>query len=112
MKDWRYRPLFTFLPLEKPAHRVVLGDFVTTEDGSGIVHQAPAFGEVDLQMSVENDLPLLMTVDEAGCFVPQITPWKGMFVKDADPLIIQALQSRGLLLRSGTIYHTYPFCWA
>ena len=111
MKGWRYQPLFTFLPLEKPAHRVVLGEFVTTEDGSGIVHQAPAFGEVDLQMSVENDLPVLMTVDEAGCFVPQITPWKGMFVKDADPLIIQDLQSRGLLLRSGTIYHTYPFCW-
>jgi isoleucyl-tRNA synthetase len=111
MKGWRYQPLFTFLPLEKPAHRVVLGDFVTTEDGSGIVHQAPAFGAVDMQMSVENDLPVLMTVDEAGCFIPQITPWKGMFVKDADPLIIQDLQSRGLMLRSGIIHHTYPFCW-
>jgi len=111
LKGRRYQPLFTFLPLEKPAHLVVLAEYVTTEDGTGVVHQAPAFGAEDMQMSVENDLPVLMTVDEAGCFIPQVTPWQGMFVKDADPLIIQDLQSRGLLLRSGIIHHTYPFCW-
>jgi isoleucyl-tRNA synthetase len=111
LKGWKYRPLFTFLPLEKQAHRVVLGGFVTVEDGTGVVHQAPAFGAEDMQMSIENDLPVPMTVDEAGCFIPQVTPWKGMFVKDADPLIIADLQSRGLMLRSGVIHHTYPFCW-
>jgi isoleucyl-tRNA synthetase len=111
LKGWRYQPLFTFLPLEKQAHRVVLGGFVTTGEGTGVVHQAPAFGAEDMQMAVENDLPVLMTVDDTGCFVPQVTPWKGMFVKDTDPLIVQDLQSRGLLLRSGTYYHTYPFCW-
>ena len=111
LKGRRYQPLFTFLPLEKQAHRVVLGGFVTTEEGTGVVHQAPAFGAEDMQMSIENDLPVPMTVDESGCFIPQVTPWKGMFVKDADPLIIADLQSRGLMLRSGTYLHTYPFCW-
>jgi isoleucyl-tRNA synthetase len=111
LKGRQYRPLFTFLPLEKKAHRVVLGDFVTTEEGTGVVHQAPAFGAEDMQMAVENDLPMPMTVDESGCFIPQVTPWKGMFVKDADPLITADLKSRGLLLRSGTYLHTYPFCW-
>jgi isoleucyl-tRNA synthetase len=111
LKGWKYQPLFTFLPLEKQAHRVVLGGFVTVEDGTGVVHQAPAFGAEDMQMSIENDLPVLMTVDESGCFIPQVAPWKGMFVKDADPLIIADLQNRGLMLRSGIIEHTYPFCW-
>ncbi len=91
LSGWKYQPLFTFLPLEKQAHRVVLGGFVTVEDGTGVVHQAPAFGAEDMQMSIENDLPVLMTVDESGCFIPQVTPWKGMFVKDADPLIIADL---------------------
>jgi isoleucyl-tRNA synthetase len=111
LKGWKYRPLYTFLPLEKQAHRVVLGTFVTTGEGTGVVHQAPAFGAEDMQMSIENDLPVLMTVDEAGAFIPQVTPWQGMFVKDADPLIIQELQNRGLMFRTGTYYHTYPFCW-
>jgi len=111
LKGWKYQPLFTFLPLEKPAHRVVLGGFVTTGEGTGVVHQAPAFGAEDMQMSIENDLPVLMTVDESGCFIPQVSPWQGMFVKDADELIIQDLQSRGLMFRSGTYLHTYPFCW-
>jgi isoleucyl-tRNA synthetase len=111
LSGWKYRPLFTFLPLEKQAHRVVLGGFVTVEDGTGVVHQAPAFGAEDMQMSIENDLPVLMTVDESGCFIPAVTPWKGMFVKDADPLIIADLQNRGLMLRHGIIHHTYPFCW-
>jgi isoleucyl-tRNA synthetase len=111
LKGWKYQPLFTFLPLEKLAHRVVLGEFVTTEDGTGVVHQAPAFGAEDMQMSIDNDLPVLMTVDSRGCFIPEVTPWQGMFVKDADPLITKDLSSRGLLFRSGTILHTYPFCW-
>ena len=62
LKGKQYHPLFTFIPTEKPAHYVVLGDFVTTEDGSGLVHIAPAFGQDDMQVSLENDLPILMTV--------------------------------------------------
>ncbi|MGE5222180.1 MAG: isoleucine--tRNA ligase [Omnitrophica WOR_2 bacterium] len=111
LKDLRYHPLFTFLPPDKPAHYVVMGDFVTTEDGTGLVHIAPAFGAEDMQASLEYDLPVLMTVKEDGTFIPEVKPWRGLFVKEADPLIIQDLQNRGLLYRSETYTHTYPFCW-
>ena len=111
LKGMKYNPLYTFVPLDKPAHFVVLGDFVTTEDGTGLVHQAPAFGAEDMEMSKENDLPVLLTVQPDGTFIPEITPWRGIFVKDADPLIIQELESRGLMFRSEKFVHTYPFCW-
>ncbi len=111
LKGLKYRPLFTFLPSEQPAHYVVLGNFVTTEDGTGLVHIAPAFGAEDMSVALEHDLPVLMTVLPDGTFVPEVTPWRGLFVKDADPYIIQDLQARGLLLRSETYHHTYPFCW-
>ncbi len=57
------------------------------------------------------DLPIMLTVQPDGTFIPEITPWRGIFVKDADPLIIKDLEARGLLFRAGTITHTYPFCW-
>ncbi len=107
----KYQPLYTFIPTVKPAHYVVLGDFVTTGDGSGLVHIAPAFGSEDMQISLEKDLPIIMTVSPDGSFIPEVRPWSGYFVKDADPHIIQDLESRGLLFRAGTIIHTYPFCW-
>lgn len=107
----RYEPLFKFLPLETPAHRVVLGDFVTTEDGSGLVHIAPAFGADDMNVSIEQNLPILQTVAPDGTFIKEVEPWAGVFVKDADPDITKNLRERGLLFRSGTIIHTYPFCW-
>ncbi len=107
----QYEPLFNFLPLGKPAHRVVLGDFVTTEDGSGLVHIAPAFGADDMNISIEKNLPILQTVAPDGTFIPEVKPWAGIFVKDADPGITKNLQERGLLFRAGTIVHTYPFCW-
>lgn len=111
LKDKEYTPLYTFLQLEKPAHRVVMGDFVTTDDGTGLVHIAPAFGADDMAISVENDLPFLMTVASDGTFIPEVKPWAGVFVKDADPQITQDLINRGLLFREGKITHTYPFCW-
>jgi isoleucyl-tRNA synthetase len=111
LKGKRYKPLFTFMPTDKPAHRVILGDFVTTDDGSGLVHIAPAFGAEDMQAALEEDLPILMTVAEDGTFKNDIRPWAGVFVKDADPFITQDLQASGLLFREGTITHTYPFCW-
>jgi isoleucyl-tRNA synthetase len=107
----KYRPLFTFMPLEKPAHYVIMGDFVTTEDGTGLVHIAPAFGADDMEVSKKYDLPVLMTVGPDGAFLQQITPWRGVFVKEADPAIIEDLQARGLLFRSEKFTHTYPFCW-
>ena len=107
----KYRPLFTFLPPDKPAHYVVLGDFVTTEDGTGLVHMAPAFGQEDMEMAREHNLPILMTVLPDGTFIPEVTPWRGQFVKDADPLITEDLRARGLLYKAETYTHTYPFCW-
>ena len=111
LKGVKYHPLFTFLPPDKPAHFVVLGDFVTTEDGTGLVHMAPAFGQEDMEMAKEHNLPVLMTVLPDGTFIPEVTPWRGQFVKDADPLIIEDLHARGLLFKSEAYTHTYPFCW-
>ena len=107
----KYQPLFTFLPPDKPAHFVVLGDFVTTEDGTGLVHMAPAFGAEDMDMAREHNLPVLMTVLPDGTFIPEVKPWRGVFVKDADPFIIEDLDARGLLFKAEAYTHTYPFCW-
>jgi len=106
-----YQPLFTFLPVDKDCCYVLAADFVTTKEGTGIVHMAPAFGAEDLEVGKEHDLPVLQTVDPSGAFIDEVTPWRGLFVKDADPLIIENLKSRGLMYRVGTYRHVYPFCW-
>ena len=111
LKGKRYQPLFTFLPVEKPAHYVVLGDFVTTEDGSGLVHIAPAFGADDMNVAMQEDLPVLMTVKPDGTFIREVDQWAGRYVKDADPLIVDHLNSRGLLFKVEKHTHSYPFCW-
>ncbi|MEZ4869892.1 MAG: isoleucine--tRNA ligase [Caldilineaceae bacterium] len=105
-----YEPLYQFFPVEEDYAYVVTGDFVSTEDGTGIVHIAPAFGAEDMNVGRANNLPLIMTINAAGEFLPEVT-WAGLFVKDADPRIEEELASRGLLYKSGTIEHTYPFCW-
>ncbi|MBK6646598.1 MAG: isoleucine--tRNA ligase [Anaerolineales bacterium] len=111
LKGVKYKPLFTFVTLDKPAHFVVMGDFVTTEDGTGLVHQAPAFGAEDMEMAKQYDLPIVLTVQPDGTFIPEVTPWRGVFVKEADPQIIADLEARGLMFRAETLVHTYPFCW-
>ena len=111
LKGIRYKPLYTFMPPDKPAYFVVLAEYVTTEDGSGLVHIAPAFGAEDMEVGDEYNLPVLMTVQPDGAFVPAVTPWRGMWVKDADPLIIEDLRVRGLLFRTEIYTHVYPFCW-
>jgi isoleucyl-tRNA synthetase len=107
----RYRPPFDVvsLPAGSDAHRVVAADFVTTSDGSGIVHLAPAFGADDLAVSRSEGLPVVNPVDAEGRFVTG--PWAGTFVKDADPAITHDLAERGLLLTARTYHHAYPFCW-
>jgi isoleucyl-tRNA synthetase len=111
LKGTKYKPLFTFLPPEKPAYYVVLADFVTTEDGTGLVHMAPAYGADDMKVGLEHDLPIIMTVAPDGTFIPEVTPWRGVFVKDADESIKTDLDNRGLLFRAEAYTHTYPFCW-
>jgi len=105
-----YEPLYSFFPVEEAYAYVVSADFVSTEDGTGIVHIAPAFGADDMEVGRANNLPLIMTINAAGEFLPEVT-WAGTFVKTADPQIEEELASRGLLYKSGTIEHTYPFCW-
>jgi isoleucyl-tRNA synthetase len=106
----KYEPLYDFLPIEN-GHRVEVADFVTMEDGTGIVHIAPAFGADDYDLGQKAGLPFIQAVDVEGNFLPQVTPWAGMFVKKADPEIIKELDSRGLLFRSEIYTHNYPFCW-
>ncbi|HUN24471.1 MAG TPA: isoleucine--tRNA ligase [Anaerolineales bacterium] len=106
-----YLPLFKFLPFSEKAHFVVTADFVTVGDGTGIVHIAPPFGADDMAVGVEYNLPILMTVNEKGHFVEEVTPYHGMWVKAADPHITRDLDERGLLFRAETYLHTYPFCW-
>ena len=106
-----YEPLYTFVPVDKKAWYVIGADFVTLDDGTGIVHTAPAFGEDDYRAGAEHGLPFVQPVDDTGSFTPEVEPWAGMFIKDADPLITKDLEERGLLYKSGTIVHTYPFCW-
>ncbi|MCX6031932.1 MAG: isoleucine--tRNA ligase [Chloroflexi bacterium] len=111
MLGWHYKPLYTFLPVTQDYCYVIPGDFVSTEDGTGLVHIAPAFGADDLAVGQKFGLPTLMNVDPQGRFVDAVTPWRGIFVKDADPLIQQELTDRGLMFKQGIYEHTYPFCW-
>ena len=105
-----YEPLYRFIEPEKPAWRVITGDYVTLTDGTGIVHIAPAFGEDDARVGRENDLPFVQLVDTKGCMARE-TAWPGVFVKKADPMIIADLESRGLLVKKQPYTHNYPFCW-
>jgi len=90
---------------------VTVADFVTTSEGTGIVHLAPAFGEDDMRVARAHDLPVVNPVDLEGRFDARVGPFAGVFVKDADAAIIADLRGRGLLLRAGEHSHTYPFCW-
>ena len=93
------------------AWRVILEDFVTAEDGTGIVHIAPAFGADDHAAGQRRGLPLMRSIDDAGCFHEGLPLVGGMFVKDADPLLVEELDRRGHLFRAGRVVHSYPHCW-
>jgi isoleucyl-tRNA synthetase len=91
--------------------RVVVADYVSDDDGSGIVHLAPAFGEEDAQVGRVEGLPVLNPVDADATFDHTVPPWQGRFVKDADPEIIADLRRRGLLVAEQPYEHSYPHCW-
>ncbi|HEV2952851.1 MAG TPA: class I tRNA ligase family protein, partial [Candidatus Dormibacteraeota bacterium] len=109
--DLDYQPLYTYLLPTERAFFVVAGDFVSTEEGTGIVHTAAAYGADDLRLCQEKGIPVRHTVDLRGRFLPEVEKFAGMAVKEADPLVIADLEERGLLYKSGTVLHTYPFCW-
>jgi isoleucyl-tRNA synthetase len=109
-----YERPFDFLEMPDTGGRVVVADFVTVDDGSGIVHLAPAFGEVDREVADVEGLPMLNPVGPAATFVTTpggTTPWTGTFVKDADPAIVDALAAAGKLERVVDYTHSYPHCW-
>ena len=107
-----YEPLFPYAEkiIKKKAFMVLCDDYVTTSDGTGIVHQAPAFGEDDSRVCRKYDLPFVQFVDSKGQLTEE-TDWAGMFVKEADPLIIRALKEKGLLFKAPVFEHSYPHCW-
>jgi isoleucyl-tRNA synthetase len=107
----RYKPLYRYLVPDKPAFFVVDADFVSVEDGTGIVHTAAAYGVDDLELCLKKGIPVRHVVDLQGRFRPEVEPFAGIFVKKADPKIIDDLTHRGLMYRAETIRHTYPFCW-
>ncbi len=91
-------------------YHVIAGDFVSLDDGTGIVHIAPSYGEIDFQVGQENGLDFVHVVDLQGN-ITGTYPFAGKFVKNADPLVLEELKKKNLLFRSETIRHTYPFCW-
>lgn len=107
----RYKPLFPFFASTPNAFRVLAGEFVTTEDGTGVVHMAPGFGEEDLETCKANDIPVLVPVGSDGRFTAEVPPYEGQLVFDANKQIIQDLKKMGALVRHDTILHSYPHCW-
>lgn len=106
----KYRPLFPFFA-DRDAFRVILEEAVSIEDGTGIVHSAPAFGEMDFFACKREGIDLVCPVDNNGRFTAEVAPWVGVLVKDADKEIAKELKRAGLLFYQGTIRHRYPFCW-
>ncbi len=107
----RYTRLFDYLPADGPICQVWTADFVTVEEGTGLVHCAPAYGEDDLQLGRQHGLPVVHGVGLDGCFVPAVEPVAGKFFKDADPTLIAQLEERGLMYRSERVLHNYPHGW-
>ena len=116
MVGWHYRPLFDFVNLadnQHSAYYVASADFVTTEEGTGVVHTAVMYGEDDYRLGMKLGLPARHTVDEKGRFTELVPPWQGRYVKDPDTEkeIIDYLRDKGRLYRSDKFTHAYPHCW-
>lgn len=109
----RYKPLFNYFAdlAAQGAFQVLTADMVSTEDGSGIVHMAPGFGEEDNAVCKRYKLPEVCPIDEQCCFTAEIPDYQGRFVKETDNDIIARLKSEGKLVKRDTIKHSYPHCW-
>jgi len=107
----QYEPLFPYFKDTPGAFRVFLGDFVTTEDGTGIVHTAPGFGADDARVLKGTGIPVICPVDAECKFTSEVTDFTGIFVKDTDKAIIEKLKEEGKLLKRDQILHPYPHCW-
>jgi isoleucyl-tRNA synthetase len=107
----RYKPMFPFFADAPNAFQILSGDFVTTEDGTGVVHMAPGFGEDDQNACNAVGIPTLCPMDEHGRYTAEIGPWAGMHVFDANAEVIKDLKGRGLVVRHDSYHHSYPHCW-
>jgi isoleucyl-tRNA synthetase len=108
----RYEQLFDYLAVDAPAaFQVFAADFVSTEDGTGIVHIAPAYGVDDLALGQQHDLPVVHGVGLDGLFIDDVEPVAGMFFKDADKPLIRIMKERGIMFRAERYTHNYPFGW-
>ena len=118
MEGWQYTPLFPYYYKKmspRNCFRVICGDFVTSESGTGIVHTAPAYGDEDYKVAIKTGIidpaDPCVSIDDSGVFLDEVTDFKGMKIKESDKDIVKFLQSKGRVLRSGTEIHSYPFCW-
>ncbi|MFC5939224.1 isoleucine--tRNA ligase [Corynebacterium choanae] len=105
-----YEPIFNFFPVEH-GFQIIAADYVTTEDGTGIVHQAPAFGEDDMNTCQEHGIEVCVPVDLDGKFTSQVPDYEGLLVFDANKPIIKDLKAKGRVVRHQTIEHSYPHSW-
>jgi isoleucyl-tRNA synthetase len=113
LKGIKYKPLFPFFKdrAKEGAFQVILENAVSTEDGTGIVHCAPAFGELDFFACKRENIELVCPVDSNGRFTEEVPSYAGQLVKDADKEIMRDLKKQGALFYQGTLRHRYPFCW-
>ena len=110
--DLRYQPLFPyFQDLDAQAFRIIAGDFIEMDEGTGVVHIAPGFGEDDQRIADDNGIPTVVPVDDEGAFTEEVKEWHGVNVFDANPLIIRKLKESGRIIRHDTFEHNYPHCW-
>jgi isoleucyl-tRNA synthetase len=107
----RYAPLFPFFADTDAAFVVLAADFVSTEDGTGVVHLAPGFGEDDQLACTAAGIPTICPMDDHGRFTAEVEPWAGEHVFDANPHVIRHLKDRGVVVRHDTYDHPYPHCW-
>ncbi|CAB4853309.1 MAG: isoleucine--tRNA ligase [Actinobacteria bacterium] len=107
----KYTPLFPYFADTPNAFHVLAADFVTTEDGTGVVHMAPGFGEDDQNICNAVGIPTLCPMDEHGRYTAEVTDWAGMHVFDANPEVIKHLKARGVVVRHDSYLHSYPHCW-
>jgi len=107
----QYEPLFPYFKDAPNAFRTFPGDFVTTEDGTGIVHTAPGFGEDDARVLKGTGIPVICPVDAECKFTSEVSDYAGLFVKDADKAIMERLKTEGKLVKRDQILHAYPHCW-
>ena len=107
----RYRPLFDYFAATPNAFRVLAGEFVTTDDGTGVVHMAPGFGEDDQLACQAAGIETVCPMDSHGCYTSDVTDWAGQHVFEANSSVIKHLKADGVVLRHDTYSHSYPHCW-